>query len=177
MAQNQSVAASIVESEALTIYTPSAASENPTKDLEKNGDTQSSTPWPGRNFIIRSRTTGRVVTLLDGQIILDKPGGLGTFRWRCVEKKGWMGFQDPASAMYLGYDERGWLRCSVHKHYDWEYICPRKHPEGGYVLLVLVKGELLPLGAHSKNIENVVEQKVKIGDWKSDGIAWDFIEV
>lgn len=147
------------------------------KDLQESENSQSSVPWPGRVFIIRSHKNGQVITLMNGKIILDKPGGLGTYRWRCVEKKGWLGFQDPPGARYLGYDNRGWLRCAVDKHNDWEYICPRKRPEGGYVLLVLVKEELLPLGVHTEETENGVGQRVKIAKWNSEGIVWDFTEV
>jgi hypothetical protein len=50
-------------------------------------------------------------------------------------------------------------------------------PDGGFVLLVLVEQELLPLGSCTEESENGVEQKVKIMDWLSDGIVWDFVEV
>ena len=167
----------VSESEAPTICTPSVTSDNTTKDIHRCEASQSSAPWPGRTFIIRSHENGQVITFLDGKIVLDKPGGLGTFRWRCVEKKGWLGFRDPASARFLGYDQHGYLRCLVDHHKDWEYICPRKRPEGGYVLLVLVKEELLPLGVQTQETENGAEQKVKIVKWDSEGIVWDFIEV
>lgn len=88
-----------------------------------------------------------------------------------------MGFKDPASALHLGYDEQSWLRCVMGHHQDWEYICPRMCPDGGFVLLVLVEQELLPLGACAEESENGVKQKVKIMDWLSDGIVWDFVEV
>jgi hypothetical protein len=119
------------------------------------------------------------MTFLNGEVILDKPGGLGTFRWRCVEKDGWLGFQDPVSAMYLGHNER-WLPCAVKKHSTWEHICPRKRPKGGYILLVMFGNRLVPLGARPDMNEKGTEQKVplvKNTDWKDDGMAWDFIEV
>jgi hypothetical protein len=117
------------------------------------------------------------MTLLNGEVKLDKPGGLGTFRWRCVERDGWIGFQDPASAMYLGYDGQRWLQCTARKHDAWEYMCARKRPEGGYVLLVLVRWSLIPLGVYENEKEGGMELRVKIADWKADGIAWDFVEV
>jgi hypothetical protein len=110
-------------------------------------------------------------------MILDKPGGLGTYRWECVEKKGWLGFQDPVSAKYLGYDSEGWIRCAADAHNDWEYICPRKRPEGGYVLLVLVRKELVPLGVHRQKTEKGWEQRIKIKDRNASAIVWDFSEV
>ncbi|CAN9180154.1 unnamed protein product [Alternaria alternata] len=169
----------VSESEAPTICTPSVTSDNTTKDIQRCEASQSSAPWPGRTYIIRSHENGQVITFLDGKIVLDKPGGLGTFRWRCVEKKGWLGFRDPASARFLGYDEHGYLRCLMDHHQDYEYMCPRKRPEGGYVLLMLLKKkeELVPLGVQTQETENGVQQKLKTVKWDSGGIVWDFIEV
>jgi hypothetical protein len=98
MAHNLPLAPSIVASETWDICTPSASSENTTKNALGIEIPQSSIPWPGRTYIIRSHKNGQVITFLDGKVVMDKPGGLGTFRWRCVEEKGWMGFKDPASA-------------------------------------------------------------------------------
>lgn len=108
---------------------------------------------------------------------MDKLGGLGTFRWRCVEKNGWMGFKDPASAQYLGYQEHGFLFCRVPHHLKNEYICPRLLPGGGWYLLVRQGDHLRPLGVVSNESDDGMKQKIKIMDWTSDGILWDFIEV
>lgn len=177
MAQEHPNILPIIDAKTESICTPSMTSDGTTKDCEKGENFQSSVPWPGRTFIIQSQKTGDVITFLDGEITLDKPGGLGTFRWRCFEKEGWLGFRDPSSARYLGYNERGWLHCAVTWHQDCEYICPRKRPEGGYILLVLVKMQLRPLGVSTEKTKNGTKHRIKIQDWNSDGIVWDFIEV
>jgi hypothetical protein len=177
MAHDQPVAPSIVGSETWDICTPSASSENTTKNALSSEIPQSSIPWPGRAFIIRSRKNGRVITFLDGEVVMEKLGGLGTFRWRCVEEKGWMGFRDPASAQYLGYHEHGLLFCRVPHHRNNEYICPRMRPEGGWVLLVRQGEHLRPLGVVANESDNGIKQKIKIMDWSSEEIVWDFIEV
>jgi hypothetical protein len=175
MSQDELVAPSIVGFDTWDSRTPSATSENTTNNVQA---LQSSIPWPGRTFIIRSRANGLVITFLDGQVILDKPEGLGTFRWRCVETRGWLGFRDPASALYLGYDKESWLRCAMDHHQDWEYIAPRMRPDGGFVLLMLVEQALVPLGVCAKKLEHHGdEKKVKLTDWNAEGIVWDFIEV
>jgi hypothetical protein len=177
MAQNQPIIPLLVDDKPSTLLTPSVTSENTTSDVTQPNDVHSSVPWPGRTFMIQSRANGQVITFLNGEIILDKPGGLGTYRWRCVESKGWMGFQDPASAKYIGYNKDESIRCTVDKHEHWEYLCPRKRPEGGYLILVFVMETLIPIGVRPISAENGVQQKVRILDWKSDGIVWDFIEV
>ncbi|RMZ73904.1 major facilitator superfamily transporter multidrug resistance [Pyrenophora seminiperda CCB06] len=174
MSHNELVAPSIVGSEDWNICTPSATSEDTTKHVQAS---PSSIPWPGRTFIIRSRANGLVITFLDGQVILDKPGGLGTFRWRCVEEKGWLGFKDPASALYLGCDKWPWLRCAVPHHRKCEFITPRMRPDGGCVLLACHGESLQPLGVHAGETDKGGVTKVKVTDWDAEGIVWDFIEV
>jgi hypothetical protein len=88
-----------------------------------------------------------------------------------------MGFKDPASAQYLGYQEHGMLFCKVHHHRKNEYICPRMRPEGGCVLLVCHGDFLRPLGVFANESEHGIKQNVKITGWDSEGIIWDFIEV
>jgi hypothetical protein len=175
MAHEQPAAPSVVGSDTWDICTPSATSENTTKNATEMP--QSSIPWPERTFIIRSQMNGQVITFLDGEVVMDKPGGLGTFRWRCVEEKGWMGFKDPASAQYLGYHEHGLLFAKVHHHKNNECICPRMRPEGGCVLLVRHGDSLRPLGVCANESKNGTKQMVKMVNWDSEGIVWDFIEV
>lgn len=173
MAQDLTAISLNAESEPLCPYTPSATSNNTIEDSQTFDEGSASIPWPGQYFIIRSRTIGHVITFFNRKIILAQQGGLGILRWRCIQKNGWLGFQDPASSMYLGYDEAGWLCCASYKHSEQEYVCPRKRPEGGYVLLVLVEKEPSPIGVRSTD---TVDQ-IKIRDWKSESIMWDFIEI
>jgi hypothetical protein len=162
-----------------TLYTPSATSRSTSTIMDQSSDSQSSVPWPGRTFIIRSRFNGQVITFLNGDIVLEKPGSLGTFRWRCVENNGWLGFRDPASANYMGHSKGEHLPacCTVNHHRDREYFSPRRLPDGGYVILALLDKTLVPIGVHPLQAESGELQKVMIRDWKSEGIAWDFIEV
>ncbi|KAJ5022942.1 hypothetical protein PSV08DRAFT_404953 [Bipolaris maydis] len=177
MAHGQPTAHSFVGSETWHIPTPSASSEDTTQNASRNEILQSSIPWPGRAFIIRSRKNGQVITFLDGEVVMDKIGGLGTFRWRCVEEKGWLGFKDPASAHCLGYQEHGILFCRFPHHRNNERIFPRMRPEGGYVLLVRHDDHLRPLGVFADQSKSGTKQKIKIMDWSSEDIVWDFIEV
>jgi hypothetical protein len=88
-----------------------------------------------------------------------------------------MGFKDPASAQYLGYHEHELLFCKTPHHRNNEYISPRMRPEGGCVLLVHQDDHLRPLGVFADESENGMKKKIKIMDWSSDEIVWDFTEV
>lgn len=135
----------------------------------------SSVPWPGSTFIIRDTSSGQVLTLLDGQIVLTRPGGgRGSIHWACVESKGWLGFQNPVSASYLGYNKFGMLCCTATRHQEWENFCVRAKPNGGYVLLMTHWEKLLQVGVKP---ERGVERLAKVDNSDSDGTVWEFVKV
>lgn len=133
-----------------------------------------SVPWPGSSFIIRSVSTGDVITLLDGQIVLARPGGRGSIHWACVETKGWLGFRNSISGRFLGHDAQGKLCCAAGRQQGWENFCVRLRPEGGYILLMTHFERLWNIGI---KVERGVEKLAKIGDPGPDGIVWEFIKV
>ena len=131
-------------------------------------------PWPGSTFIIRSVSSGHVVTLLGGQLMLTPPGSHGCIRWVCVETKGWLGFRNTVSGKFLGYDAKGQLRCTAERHREWEQFCVRMRPEGGCVLLMTHYDRLWHVGIKT---EQGVETLAKIADGASDGMVWEFAKV
>jgi hypothetical protein len=164
-----------------TVYTATTPPEAIAADLLDDHDSfggtklsSSSVPWPGSTFIIRSVSSGHVITLLDGQIVLARPGGRGSIHWACVENKGWLGFQNTVSGRFLGHDAKGRLCCSVERHQGWENFCVRTRPEGGYVLLMTHFERLWKVGI---KVEQGVEKLAKIGNGGPDGIVWEFVKV
>jgi hypothetical protein len=132
-------------------------------------------PWPGSTFIIRSVSSGQVMTLLDGQIVLAPLGGRGSIHWACVETKGWLGFRNLVTCEFLGHNgKNGGLCCKAKKHQDWEKFCVRMRPEGGCIMLMTHWEKLWPVGI---KVEQGVETLAKIEKGGSDGIAWEFIKV
>lgn len=170
------------------IHTPKTPPEtiagDAAEDQERVNDKPShfSAPWPGSTYMIRSTspgTAGQVITLLEGQIVLAKPGNRGSTQWDCIEKDGWLGFRNPVSGKLLGHDEPGRLRCVAEQHRDWEYFCVRMKPEGGFVLLLRNGGRaesLWQVGVKVEKGKAAHEGKLaKIQ--KGDGIVWEFIKV
>ncbi|MCJ1343867.1 hypothetical protein MMC31_002065 [Peltigera leucophlebia] len=131
-------------------------------------------PWPSSTFIIRSVSSGYVITLLNGRIVLTQPGGPGSIHWACVETKGWLGFRNVVSGNFLGHDEKGRLCCSAERHHMWERFCVRMRPEGGCVLLMTHYENLWHVGI---KVEQGVKKLAKIGDGGSFGIVWEFAQV
>jgi hypothetical protein len=162
-----------------TIWSAATPPETLAADLLDDEDplrtpvSSSSVPWPGSSYIIRSASSGNVLTLRDGQIVLGPPGGRGSIYWACVETKGWLGFQNPVSGKFLGHDSRGYLRCSADRHQGWENFCVRIRPDGGYILLMTHFERLWYVGS---KIEHGVEKLAKIGHDESDGIVWEFVK-
>ena len=160
-----------------TAYTANTPPETVVGDLldddhpPKGAESSSSVPWPGSTFIIRSVSSGHVLTLLDGKIMLASPGGPGSIHWACVESKGWLGFRNTVSGKFLGHAENGTLRCSAKNHLGWEYFCVRMRPEGGYVLYMTHWERLWQVGMKE---DWGVQKLAKI---EKDGIVWEFVKV
>ena len=134
-------------------------------------------PWPGSDFIIRSVSSGQVITLHEGQIKLSAPGTCrGCIHWACVESKGWLGFRNKVSGIFLGHDAKGILYCSAKAHSKWEWFCVRPRPEGGCVLLMTHHDGLWRVGVKE---EQGVEKLAKIEDQDGeyDGMVWEFAKV
>ncbi|KAL8725440.1 MAG: hypothetical protein Q9181_006417 [Wetmoreana brouardii] len=164
-----------------TIYTPTTAPDTVTAESLNDynpiggaGPSYSLVPWPGSTFIIRSVSSGHVITLLEGEITLTQPGGRGSIYWICEETKGWLGFRNTVSGMLLGHDAKGMLCCSAKRHQSWEYFCVRMKPEGGCVLLMTHYSGLWHVGFKEEQGE---KKLAKIGEGGSDGIVWEFAKV
>jgi hypothetical protein len=164
-----------------TIYTATTPPEVLTPDVLDDLDplggnklASSTVPWPGSTFIIRDVSSGKLITLLDGQVVLALPAERGSTHWQCVEFKGWLGFRNPVAGKCLGHNNNGTLRCAADRQQAWENFCVRLRPEGGYVLLMTHFERLWPLGT---KMENGVEKLAKISGDASDGITWEFIEI
>ncbi|PHH73844.1 hypothetical protein CDD80_3534 [Ophiocordyceps camponoti-rufipedis] len=128
-------------------------------------------PWPGKTFIIRSRSDGRVITLLDGKVLpIAMDGNMGSYYWTCVEVDMFLGFRNKASTTYLGHNGQGLVRATAPHHKQWEHFAAWKHPEGGWELLMTLDGKKLKLG-FGKDGERLEASSGKKGD------QWEFIEV
>ena len=181
MVLNQADPKPIPDPDNSTIYTATTPPETVAVDLLDDHDpfggaepSSSSVPWPGSTFIIRSASSGHVITLLDGQIVLAQLGGRGSIHWACVETKGWLGFRNLASGRFLGHDIKGTLCCSAERHQGWENFCVRMRPEGGYVLLMTHFERLWHVGIKAGQ---GVEKLAKIENGGSDAIVWEFVKV
>jgi hypothetical protein len=156
---------------------PETVAGNFLDDLDPIGDrplSSSSVPWPGSTFIIRSVSSGHVITLLDGQVTLAPPGGRGSMHWDCVEAKGWLGFRNNVSGRFLGHDPRGRLICSADRQQGWENFVAQLKPDGGYVLLLTHFERLWHIGLKE---ERGIERLAKLGDGPSNGMVWEFVKV
>lgn len=136
----------------------------------------SSVPWPGTTYIIRSASTGHVLTLEAGNVVLTPPGGRGSIHWACVETKGWMGFKNTVSGRFLGHDPSGKLHCNAAQHQGWENFEVRLRPDGGYVLLMTHFERLWYVGFKKYR---GLETLAKIGDGADSehAIVWEFVKV
>lgn len=167
------------ESKSDVIYTPpeTIATEsvyNPESSTSKVPKPKSF-PLNGSIYIIRQESTGLVIQLLGGEVVLDKPSSLSSMDWVCEEKNGWLGFRNAASGKYLGHDGGGKLCCRAGQQREWECFSLGVSSEHGYVLLMRHWEKLWPVTINTENKDIVTLAKVE--GRISDGNTWDFIEV
>ncbi|KAB8302398.1 hypothetical protein EYC80_005820 [Monilinia laxa] len=130
-------------------------------DNHKNND-KSSVPWPHSTFLIRSVSSGKLLTLQSGAVILAQPGDNrgSSIHWKCTEEKGWLHFQNAASGLYLGHAFHADLICNARRPDGWERFTARTRPEGGYHLLMTHWGNLWKVGINEGKLA-----KICAGEW------------
>lgn len=173
--------------EGSTIFTPAttttagSVTSSANQDVAARPAPDCSVPWPGSTYNIRSLSTNKVITFHQGQVVLAPLQGHHSIRWQCVERAGWLGFQEPSSSKYLGYTDRGDLCCAAPQHNNWENFCVRQRPEGGYIMLMTHYENVFTMGwkaLQPVGIKGDGSGKLaKTTHWQSETIAWEFIKV
>lgn len=136
---------------------------------------------PGKTYKIHLHSSDKLLVLEEGKLTLQPPSPkkpYGKWFWVCVEKLGWLDLRNPVSGTFLGYDSRGGIIAERKHHRDWEYLCFRRHPSGGYTILVkhrdsYWKGSVLGKAALGREDgRSLVETEEEGG-----GAQWEFEEV
>lgn len=127
-------------------------------------------PWPGSTYIIVDRAQGRAITMIDGRLSLESDAcATGSATWACVENKGWLGFRNTASGTYMGHDGRKNIYAAKTRHQAWEFIVPRRCPDGGYLLMTTHYDLLLQMSIGDDGRSLVARA--------DGGTVWEFIKV
>ncbi|KAK3953297.1 hypothetical protein QBC32DRAFT_258253 [Pseudoneurospora amorphoporcata] len=114
-------------------------------------------PFPGQTYILLEASTGRALTLIDGNLrlvhvpdpdlisITDQSHidltdssvavptcakGQCNWHWHCVETAGWLGFRNAASGTFLGHDMWQNIVAKAYRHNGWEWMAVRPTPGG-----------------------------------------------
>ncbi|KAI3398883.1 hypothetical protein diail_8392 [Diaporthe ilicicola] len=131
-------------------------------------------PCPGNTYKIHLRDTDKVITVTEGEVLLQSPSESqpgGGWYWICAEKGNWLGFRNHVSGNYLGHNGKTGVQATVKHHKSYEFFCVRHHPHGGYILLVKH-----PWAEEMWQIGCASDEKTLIGENKG-GAQWEFEEV
>ncbi|ESZ97932.1 hypothetical protein SBOR_1697 [Sclerotinia borealis F-4128] len=148
----------------------------------KQSSTSSSVPWPGSTFHIRASSSGKLLSLDSGYVILAQPGDNPgrSIHWKCIEYKGWLHFQNAVSGCYLGYDWNNNVVCFATKPQEWERFSARLRPEGGYYLMVTHWERLWKLGISGGYLAKIGGGEFgtvpKTGEKEGEVIVWEFVK-
>ena len=158
----------------LTPTHTSPPTEGDTRDHDTFGGGIQAVPWAGERFVILHRDSGQAIAINDdGDVRLDRFIHVSTTcQWLCVESKGFFGFKH--EGRYLGNDNAYGIHAESKHHSTYEWIMARKHPNGGYQLLMPFQNEYrfvavmgVGLGGHKLVISCKVETAA----------SWDFLKV
>jgi hypothetical protein len=132
-------------------------------------DFTESVAYPGAVFIIRHRDSGKVITVVNGELRLCEGfNPRGGFHWECIEKDKWLGFRNCVSGTLIGHNNRKKFIAKVHLHQSYEYFALGPSPKGGYELLMRHGDELWSMA--------VGEDGSELIETKGDGALWDFLK-
>ncbi|KAE9993863.1 hypothetical protein EG327_002770 [Venturia inaequalis] len=127
--------------------------------------TQCLTRQPGPNFDFSQSSSNKVLLTTTKNTMS---------HWLVVEKKGWLGFMNVQSGLFLGHDRFGNLQCTASNHNGWEMFHFQPGGRRGQVLLMTHWDSLVPVGV------SLYQGKAglrKLVDSKADGMAWEFVKV
>ncbi|CAH0058177.1 unnamed protein product [Clonostachys solani] len=154
-----------------TVYTADSPRSSFTPTIEgswNDVDGYYSVPWPGQTFMILEAETRRTIALTEKGIRLKNAIDVESSdcHFLCVERDGYFGFLNPARGRYIGHDGEGkeGMRGTAKKLSWWEYWVVRKHPDGGYCLLV-PEGRSLKLVVVAEDGETLARRDHGITRW------------
>ncbi|ESA41912.1 hypothetical protein NCU06081 [Neurospora crassa OR74A] len=163
--------------------------------------TRHADPQPNQSFILLEASTGRALTLIDGNLTLvhvpdpdlisltDQKGsdpylfpnsgaeqpcivkGQCNWHWHCVENAGWLGFRNAASGTFLGHDMWQNIIARVYRHQGWEFMTVRPALERKGWYLMVTHWEKL----HKINF--LEERRAFVATNPEEGTVWEFVRV
>ncbi|RBQ74470.1 hypothetical protein FVER14953_20336 [Fusarium verticillioides] len=140
-----------------------------TTTTEHCRDYTESVPYPEAIFIIRHRDSGKVITIVNGDLRLCEGfNPRGGFHWECIERDRWLGFRNCVSGTIIGHNDRKKFIARVNHHQSHEYFTLRPSPQGGYELLTRHGQELWSVAVGDDGSELV--------EVKGEGALWDFLK-
>lgn len=159
------------------IMTPPTTIDNDPYMTYRGHNIAYSIPSPGSTYLIRSVSDGRVITELDGGVVLASEDSLGSKYWRCREFGGRLRFENRGSGLRLGANPEGILRCTVPSPAQCFTLFPST--KGGHVLVMFHKTDFVELWHVGIAFEGGVERLATVGPLThgTNYITWEFIEV
>ncbi|KAL6700390.1 hypothetical protein J3F84DRAFT_358031 [Trichoderma pleuroticola] len=139
-------------------------------DLSLQDGSPDTVPWPDKTYMIREKDSGQVIGILDGKLYMHEFSQSldpETYHWFCVESNGYFGFFNRGSNTYLSSKD-GYKLSTVSDFGSREYLFPRRHPNGGYQLLVAAGTMLKQVAIRSQ--DNIILRQ-------HAGTIWEFIQV
>ncbi|KAK2612554.1 hypothetical protein QQS21_001492 [Conoideocrella luteorostrata] len=159
------------------VMTPSYDSDYTDSDTNTECATEilsmgrSQLPEHDKIFMIVERISRRAISISHGLLTLEYARQENVAcHWLCVDKGGWLGFQNQVTAKYISRDRACTLEASAKHHQSWEYMHFRPTPNGYHKLLV-------PYGSELREVKFGDDLRSLVGGSCGEGMEFAFFQV
>ena len=140
--------------------------------------TRDAVPWPGGMFVILHCETGRALALVQGELrLIGASDSLaertGCWHWECTEERNFLGLRNRASGAFIGRINDKQVKAVMSYHREWEFLCARRHPAGGYLLLNSRRGWM----GSSLECIGLAEDGCSLVLTEGEGALWEFVKI
>lgn len=134
------------------------------------GDRPSAIPWAHSIYMILETTTKKCITIENKKIVLrdfssaELPKANNS--WLCLEKDGYLGFQNPATGRFLGRNGHRKIHADASHFKGYEMFAPRKHTNGAYMMMMAADNFKLRMMCLDENGEELVDRDHGCTTWE-----------
>ncbi|KAL7788417.1 hypothetical protein V8C43DRAFT_287515 [Trichoderma afarasin] len=137
-------------------------------DLNLHDNPSDEVPWPGNTYIIQDRHSKQLICSYNGLSLATTTSTNKFTHWLCVESRGYFGFFNKQNNQYLSFQNE--VIQMANDFGSRELFSPRKHPLGGYLLMV-------PYGNDTLKQVGILCNETTLVARHHAGAIWEFVQV
>ncbi|KAL6700391.1 hypothetical protein J3F84DRAFT_358032 [Trichoderma pleuroticola] len=136
--------------------------------LQDGHNPSDAVPWPGNTYIIQKKRSKKSLYSYNGLSMATVGSSNKYTHWLCVESNGYFGFFNKQNNQYLSFQND---RIQMASDFgSKELFSPRRHPMGGYLLMVPYGNDTL------KQVGILCDGTTLVARYHA-GAIWEFVQI